>query len=257
MKALTIDRLSAGYGGIPAVRELDAELEEGEILAVVGPNGAGKTATLLTLAGLLRPIAGEAKAFGHRITGSAPHQVARIGVNLIPDNRGLFPNLTVEEHFRLAQRSPVKRGRQGLSLEQVLERFPQLQKIVKRRCGLLSGGEQQMLAIGKALLLAPRVLMVDELSLGLAPAIVQALLPSLRDVSDELGMSVVVVEQHFELALAVADKAIVLNHGSVVLSGKAADLMRDRSSLEAAYFGVAADAGVESVWQGDSPSEQR
>jgi branched-chain amino acid transport system ATP-binding protein len=239
MKALTVDGLSAGYAGVPAVRELNVDLDEGEILAVVGPNGAGKTTTLLTLAGFLRPIAGEAKAFGHRITGSAPHQVARFGVNLIPDNRGLFPNLTVEEHFRLAQRSPVKKGRHGLSLDQVLERFPQLKQVAKRRCGLLSGGEQQMLAIGKALLLAPRVLMVDELSLGLAPAIVQGLLPALREVSRELGMSVVVVEQHFELALAVAHKAIVLNHGSVVLSGSAADLLSDRTKLEAAYFGVA------------------
>jgi branched-chain amino acid transport system ATP-binding protein len=244
MKALEVSGLSVGYGGVAAVRDLSFILPEGSILAIVGPNGAGKSSTLLGIAGVLRPLTGSIRAFGADVTGLAPHLVARRGMCLIPDDRGLFPDLTVAEHLRLAEGSPVRRrGGQRISRSTVLERFPQLGELLPRRCGLLSGGEQQMLSIAKTLLLSPRLLMVDELSLGLAPMVVSSLLPALRDIGRSTGMGIILVEQHFELALAISDDAMVLNHGRVVLTGTAPELLTDHSALETAYFGSEATDG--------------
>lgn len=159
--------------------------------------------------------------------------MARRGIRLVPDDRGLFSGMTVREHFRLA-RSRADRSREEL----VLDRFPALARLQPRTVGLLSGGEQQMLAIAVALLAEPRILMVDEMSLGLAPLVVEQMLPAIRDLAREENIAVVLVEQHVELALAVSDRAIVLGHGRVVLEGSAAELLADRDRLEAAYFGA-------------------
>jgi branched-chain amino acid transport system ATP-binding protein len=162
-----------------------------------------------------------------------PHQIARVGVLLVPDDRGIFFGLTVREHLRLAGRKndPSREA-------QVLDSFPVLRGLDGRKAGLMSGGEQQMLAIAKALLARPKVLIIDEMSLGLAPKIVQEMLPAIRDLARADGIGVVLVEQHIELALSIADRGVILNHGRVVLRGAASDLLRDRHLVEAAYFGA-------------------
>ncbi len=235
--ALVLKELSAGYRGVPVVRELNLEVRPGEVVALLGPNGAGKTTTLETIAGLNRPISGTVELSGETISGVPAHLLARRGLALVPEGRALFPGLTVREHLRLA----VGRGRRAGSHEdELLEMLPELRKCLGRKAGLLSGGEQQMLAIGRALVTRPRLLLVDEMSLGLAPVIVERLIPILRRAADELGASVLFVEQHVALALEVADRAYVLTHGRIRLEGAAAELRERRELLAASYLGETA-----------------
>ncbi|MCW0213218.1 MAG: ABC transporter ATP-binding protein [Pseudonocardia sp.] len=225
--------LAAGYNGVPAIRGLTLSVGPGEVVALLGPNGAGKTTSLLAMVGLVPPLAGEVRVLGEPLGKRKPHQVARAGVLLVPDDRGIFYGLTVREHLRLAgKKNDAQRE------VEVLDKFPVLRNLDSRRAGLMSGGEQQMLAIAKALLARPKVLIIDEMSLGLAPKIVQEMLPAIRELAKEDGIGVVLVEQHIELALGIADRGVILNHGQVVLTGAASDLLRDRHLVEAAYFGA-------------------
>jgi branched-chain amino acid transport system ATP-binding protein len=232
--ALVLKDLSAGYRRVPVVRELNLEVRPGEVVALLGPNGAGKTTTLETIAGLNRPISGTVDLSGQTISGVAAHLLARRGLALVPEGRALFPGLTVREHLRLAGR------RGGNHEDELLEMLPELRKCLGRKAGLLSGGEQQMLAVGRALVTRPRLLLVDEMSLGLAPVIVERLIPILRRAADELGASVLFVEQHVALALEVADRAYVLTHGRIRLEGAAAELRERRELLAASYLGETA-----------------
>src|SRR5580658_8787801 len=235
--ALAVRDLNAGYRGVPVVRELNLEVRPGEVVALLGPNGAGKTTTLETIAGLHRPISGTVELSGESIGGKPAHVLARRGVALVPEGRALFPGLTVHEHLRLAGR----RGRGAARPEdELLEMLPELRKCLGRKAGLLSGGEQQMLAVGRALVTRPRLLLVDEMSLGLAPVIVERLLPILRRAADELGSSVLFVEQHVALALEISDRAYVLTHGRIRLEGPAAELRERRELLAASYLGETA-----------------
>ena len=235
--ALVVSGLSAGYRGVPVVRELDLEVRPGEVVALLGPNGAGKTTTLETVAGLNRPISGTVELSGEDISGTPAHALARKGLALVPEGRGLFPGLTVREHLRLA----VGRGSsRGSREDELLEMLPELRKCLGRKAGLLSGGEQQMLAIGRALVTRPRLLLVDEMSLGLAPVVVERLLPILRRAADELGASVLFVEQHVALALEISDRAYILAHGRIRLEGAAAELRERRELLAASYLGETA-----------------
>jgi branched-chain amino acid transport system ATP-binding protein len=231
-EALRLSAVTAGYAGVPAVRDLDLHVAEGEILAVLGPNGAGKSTALLTAAGVIRPMSGTVTAFGRPLHRRLERN-ARAGLVLVPDTRGVFHSLSVRENLVLA-----RRGRSGLDAALLL--FPALNALMPRRCGQLSGGEQQMLAIAKALAGRPRILLIDEMSMGLAPIAVQTLLPSIRSLADRLGVGIVLVEQHIDLALSIADRAMVLHHGRVVLSGPAADLRGDRHTVAEAYFGTPA-----------------
>ncbi|MEE3849047.1 ATP-binding cassette domain-containing protein [Gordonia sp. LSe1-13] len=231
--ALIATDLTAGHQSVPAVFGFDLTLDPGEIVSVLGPNGAGKTTTLLTLAGLLAPLSGSVSALGQKVNHKRPHVMARRGLRLVPDDRGLFASMTVRDHLRLCRDRP-----DPARLERVLDRFPVLSPLMSRKVGLLSGGEQQMLAIAGALLAAPRILMVDEMSLGLAPKVVEELLPALRTLARDEGIAVLLVEQHVDLALSVSDRAIVLNNGRVVLEGDASELLDDRDALHAAYFGA-------------------
>jgi branched-chain amino acid transport system ATP-binding protein len=235
--ALAVRDLNAGYRGVPVVRELNLEVRPGEVVALLGPNGAGKTTTLETIAGLHRPISGTVELSGEGIGGKPAHILARRGVALVPEGRALFPGLTVHEHLRLAGR----RGRGAARPEdELLEMLPELRKCLGRKAGLLSGGEQQMLAVGRALVTRPRLLLVDEMSLGLAPVIVERLLPILRRAASELGSSVLFVEQHVALALEISDRAYILTHGRIRLEGAAAELRGRRELLAASYLGETA-----------------
>ena len=240
---LVAKRLRAGYDGVAVVHDLDLTVDAGEVVALLGANGAGKTTTLLTVAGLLPPIDGtllvlgevehDEHGRGRRVRRSAlthTWKQARRGVALVPEDRGLFPGLTVREHLRLA------RGERDAT-DRAFDMFPALAPLADRPTGLLSGGEQQMLALARALVGAPRLLMVDEMSLGLAPIIVERLLPMLRTIATETGAGVLLVEQHVPMALAVADRAVVMSRGRDVASGTAAELAARPDLLEASYLG--------------------
>jgi branched-chain amino acid transport system ATP-binding protein len=230
---LAVRDLDAGYLGIPAVRGLSLELHAGEVVALLGPNGAGKTTTLSTIAGLLRPLAGEVVFDGRPVGGIAADRLAREGLSLVPEDRALFFDLTARENLRLASRG------ESMSESEVLEMLPELEKCLGRKAGVLSGGEQQMLSLARGLMSRPRLLLVDEMSLGLAPVIVERLMPVLRRIAAELGTAVMFVEQHVPQALELADRAYVMVSGSIVLQGSAAELRQDRELLEASYLGVA------------------
>jgi branched-chain amino acid transport system ATP-binding protein len=232
---LECSELAAGYGASPVVRGVTFSVEKGEVLALLGPNGAGKSTTLLALSGLLGHSSGTVSVDGEVLKPGNPRRAARHGVVLVPDDRALFTTLTVRDNLRLA-------AHEKSSIETVLDLFPRLSDRLTVPAGVLSGGEQQMLAIGRALVQDPKVLLIDELSMGLAPVIVEQLLPVIRRVADETGTAVVLVEQHVSLALQTADSAVVLAHGEEVLRGTAAELLADPARIEAAYLGTTAAA---------------
>jgi branched-chain amino acid transport system ATP-binding protein len=230
---LRVEKLEAGYLGIPAVRDLSLSVAQGELVALLGPNGAGKTTTLSAIAGLLQPISGSIRFEEREIGGEPAHRLARESVSLVPEDRALFFGLTARENLRLA-----RRGNSGsMSEQELVGILPELEKCLGRKAGVMSGGEQQMLALGRALTSRPRLLLVDEMSLGLAPVIVERLMPVLRRIAEELGSGVLFVEQHIPLALELAERVYVLNHGRLVLEGKAADLRGRRDLLESSYLG--------------------
>jgi branched-chain amino acid transport system ATP-binding protein len=233
VSVLAIREMSTGYHGVPVVRDLNLDVEEGEVVALLGPNGAGKTTTLLTASGLVPVLKGDVQVLGSSIKGRRPHSVARLGVAHVPEDRSLFFQLTVKENLRLGTSRGTK------AFEKALGYFPALEPLMDRRAGLLSGGEQQMLAMARALASEPRLLMVDEMSLGLAPIIVERLLPVLRQIAADTGAGVLVVEQHVNLVLEVADRAYVLSHGDLALEGAAAHLRANRHLIESSYLGGA------------------
>lgn len=240
---LTVSGLNAGYNGIAVVRDLDLRVSRGEVVALLGSNGAGKTTTLSTIAGLLKPIDGKISFDGADIGGVPAHRLARRGLALVPEDRALFFDLTVRDNLRLARRP-------GTTDEEVLELLPELKKCLGRKAGQLSGGEQQMLAVGRALVGKPRLLIVDEMSLGLAPVVVERLLPLLRTAAKDLDTAVLVVEQHVASALEVAERAYVLAHGRLVLEGQTSMLRTRRDLLMACYLGdmdAAAELSAESA----------
>jgi branched-chain amino acid transport system ATP-binding protein len=233
---LEVRGLSTGYGPVTALDAVDVVAEPGKITAVLGANGAGKTTLLRTVSGLVRPQAGQVLLDGADLTRAPAEGIARAGIAHVPEGRGVITELTVEENLRLGALLGVSRRRPDRGLDQVYEMFPPLAERRRRDAHVLSGGERQMLVIGRALLTGPTVLLLDEPSLGLAPRIVAQIFELLRGLVDAEGMTVLLVEQNARSALSIADVGIVLNLGRVVARDDAAALAAD-DALRHAYLG--------------------
>jgi ABC-type branched-subunit amino acid transport system ATPase component len=228
---LSIEGLTAGYERVAVIRDLDVTVGQGEVVALLGANGAGKTTTLRVISGLVRPMSGRVVFDGRDLARVSPTQRARLGIVHVPEGRGIFYGLTVAEHFRLGYRG------ERPDEDAAYRYFPKLAELRTRRVGLLSGGEQQMLAVARGLARRPRLLLLDELSLGLAPVIVEGLLPVVHQYALDSGCGVLLVEQHIQLALEIADRGYVLSHGEIVLQDSAEVLQADRELLISSYLG--------------------
>jgi branched-chain amino acid transport system ATP-binding protein len=241
--ALRLAGVRAGYGSLEVLHGVDLQVDPGEVVVLLGPNGAGKSTLLLVVSGLVPATDGTVEVLGNvQPVGTRPRPsqvtaLARRGVVHVPEDRGLFAGLTVDEHLRLV-RPPHRDAAVAISRDEVFAQFPALARVAGRRAGLLSGGEQQMLALARAVLAGPRLLMVDEMSVGLAPIVVEQLLPAVRAVAARTGTGVLLVEQHVPLALAAADRAVVLVRGKVLVSGSAADVAASEALVEAGYLGA-------------------
>jgi len=221
-------KVSSGYGPIKVIRDIDIEVRRGEVVAVIGPNGAGKTTTLLTLAGELTPSEGEIHFLGAPTTDPM-HIRCRKGLGFVTEERSVIMDLSAADNLRLA----------NVSADVATTLFPELRRLLNRKAGLLSGGEQQMLTLARTLGRDPKVILADELSLGLAPLIVSRLLEALKVAAVERGLGVVLVEQHVRQALKIADRVYVMQRGRVVLSGPATEIAGRLSEIEAAYLSSA------------------
>lgn len=233
---LEAHNLVVEYDGARAIDELNFAAKIGDVTAVVGSNGAGKTSLMNTICGLVKPIAGEIRLDGERIDGMPPDEIVRRGISLVPEGRELFPRLSVLENLLLGatvRPDPVARRN---TLARIYELFPILANRQRQQAGQLSGGEQQMLAFGRALMSLPKLLLLDEPSIGLAPLIEEQLISAIRDYSRENGIGVLIVEQNAMLALEYAQYAFVVEQGRVVLSGSAATV-RDDPAVIASYLG--------------------
>jgi branched-chain amino acid transport system ATP-binding protein len=237
MALLTIDNLSVHYGAIQALHGVSISVEPGEIVTLIGANGAGKSTTLRAVSGLVKPSGGTITFDGKSIAGLAPHKILRLGLAQVPEGRGIFPNLTVDENLDLGAFARADRKNIVGDRERVFLLFPRLKERLNQRAGTLSGGEQQMLAIGRALLARPRLLLLDEPSLGLAPQLVQTIFKIIREINAS-GTTIFLVEQNAHMALRVAHRAYVLEVGSVVMQGDAKQLAAS-DEVKKAYLGIA------------------
>jgi branched-chain amino acid transport system ATP-binding protein len=232
------------YGSIQALRGISLTVWPGEVVTLIGSNGAGKSTTLKTISGLLRPRQGEILLDGRRLDRRPPHEIVRLGVSQVPEGRRIFPRLTVDENLQMG--SYARRDRKGIAAdrERVLTLFPRLKERLRQKAGTLSGGEQQMLAIGRALMAAPRLLLLDEPSMGLAPVLVDAIFDAIREINGQgQGVTVLLVEQNAQLALSIAHRGYVLQTGNVVLEDSAEGLTRN-PHVRRVYLGEALAAPV-------------
>jgi branched-chain amino acid transport system ATP-binding protein len=233
---LEVEELEAGYGAVPVLHGVSFSVEEGQAAAVLGPNGAGKTTTLRTVSGVVRPRGGRVLFDGEDIGGASPERVARLGIAHVPEGRGTFAGLSVEENLRVGAYRRRDGGGIRKDLERCFDYFPRLGELRTQRAGNLSGGEQQMLAIARGLMLRPRLLLLDEPSLGLAPVLTQELFRRLETIVREERTTLLLVEQNANLALRFVDYAYVLEAGRIVLSGEA-ERMKQEEAVRHAYLG--------------------
>ncbi|TMC51349.1 MAG: ATP-binding cassette domain-containing protein [Chloroflexi bacterium] len=236
---LEVSKLAAGYGGLEVIRDINLTVRPGEVVACIGANGAGKTTTLRAISGMIHPRAGRVMFAGKDVTGSTAERISKRGLIHIPEGRGLFPNLSVEDTLRLVSNTA---GRE-VDISPAFKLFPKLRERRNQLVGTLSGGEQQMVALARAILSDPRLVMIDEMSQGLAPTVVRQLFEIIRVFRDE-GIAVLLVEQFVESALDVADRAYVFEHGTIGLSGPAVELRSDRKLVAGSYLGTAVDAAA-------------
>lgn len=232
---LKITDLKLNYGMISAVKGIDLTVGEGQIVAILGANGAGKTSTLKVISGLLKPSAGEILFDGQNIAGKPAHKVAKLGIMQSPEGRFVLSGLTVEENLRVGGYNVKNKAELNRNFERVYTLFPRLKERAKQQSSTLSGGEQQMLAIGRALMGSPKLLILDEPSLGLAPLLIKDIFETLTKIKNE-GTTILIVEQNALATLKIADYAYVLELGKISMQGKAEDLLRDER-LIAAYLG--------------------
>lgn len=233
---LEVKDLWCHYGGAEILKGVSLRVDEGKVVAIIGSNGAGKTTTMRCISGLKAPTSGTIHFLGQRIDGKSPQEIVRLGVVQVPEGRQLFPYLTVMENLKVGAYLRKDRAQMKADMERVFEHFPRLYERRRQKARTLSGGEQQMLAIGRALMAKPRLLMLDEPSLGLAPLIVREVLLTVSRLR-EVGVSVLLVEQNARAALQIADRAYVLEMGAVALSGAAEALLHDRRIIDT-YLGL-------------------
>ncbi len=237
MSLLEVRGIDVFYGNVQALWGVSFDVTEGQIVTVIGANGAGKSTTLKTLAGLMKPKTGTVLFGGRDVTGLAPFELVEQGLVLIPEARQLWPAMTVLENLELGAYGRRARRDRARTLESIFAMFPHLKERVRQNAGTLSGGEQQMCAIGRGLMARPKLLLLDEPALGLAPMLVREVFTSLKTIRDQ-GVTVVLVEQNVSHALAIADRAFVLETGRITLSGPARELARDRRVRDS-YLGLA------------------
>ena len=235
MNLLSVNDLKIAYGGIQAVKGVDLHIAPGELVALIGSNGAGKTTTLKTLAGLHHPTSGQIHYNGNNLKDIAAHQRAAMGIALVPEGRGVFARMTVTENLKMGAYSRNDKHETAADLTRMYELFPRLAERKGQLAGTLSGGEQQMVAMARALMSRPRLLMLDEPSMGLAPLMVQKVFETIRDIAAQ-GMSILLVEQNARLALQVAQRGYVMESGMITLSGAASELLGN-DAVQRAYLG--------------------
>jgi branched-chain amino acid transport system ATP-binding protein len=234
MPLLEVSGLVAGYGGITALKGIDLTVDEGEIVTLIGSNGAGKSTSLRAISGVIRARSGSIRFKGAAIERSKPHEIVTMGISHVPEGRGIFARMTVQENLQLGafQR---KDGGIAEDMERALETFPRLRERIGQAAGTLSGGEQQMLAIGRALMARPKLLLLDEPSMGLSPILVDLIFSTITRIRDE-GATILLVEQNAALALEIADRGYVIESGSIALQGPGPELAKD-DSVRKAYLG--------------------
>ncbi len=235
---LKIEDLKVSYGGIQAVRGISFEVNQGEIVTLIGANGAGKSSTLRTISGLVKAVGGRVTFMGEDITGKDSTEIVSKGLMMVPEGRRIFPNLTVLENLKVG--AYLRNDDLSEDLEMVFHYFPRLKERSWQAGGTLSGGEQQMLAVGRALMGKPKLLMMDELSLGLAPIVVQGIFDIINEIHSS-GATVLLIEQNANMALHVADRAYVIENGKITLSGTGKELLEDEK-VKSAYLGSGGDA---------------
>ncbi len=239
---LELNDVHARYGAITALRGVSFSVNEGELVALLGVNGAGKSTTLATIAGVLRPWKGDIHFKGSSILGKSPEQIARLGISLVPEGRDIFPSLTVEENLRLGAYTRSEKSEYRRNLAEVFELFPVLKERLQQPGGTLSGGEQQQLAIARALMSSPRLLMLDEPSLGLAPALVDQIFELVAHLHQR-GVTILLVEQNVDRTLEIVDRAYVLSTGQIESQGTPQQL-RAHADIEGIYMGVRRQTGT-------------
>lgn len=239
---LNVSNLHVSYGEATVIHDISLYVIPGEIVTVLGANGAGKSTLLRTISGLLRPNKGKIELFGKEIQDLAPNMITRMGLVHVPEGRKLWPRMTVDEHLKLAGRlATAENFIEEERREGVFKMFPRLYERRNQQSGTMSGGEQQMLAIARALMLNPRLLLLDEPSLGLAPVLVEELYRRLEEVNKQ-GIPILLVEQNVTMALQLSDRSYILELGCIVASGSSSELLRDEEGLGDLYLGVSAEA---------------
>ena len=230
---LKIEDLQVNYGGIEAVKGISFDVQEGQIVTLIGSNGAGKSSTLRTISGLVKPSGGKITFRGEDITGKAPTQIVTQGVTLVPEGRRIFPDMTVLENLKIG--AYLRKDDLSEDLEWVYSLFPRLKERSWQAGGTLSGGEQQMLAVGRALMARPKLIMMDEPSLGLAPIVVKGIFDIIREINRQ-GITVLLIEQNANMALKIADLAYVIQNGTILMQGAGQELL-ENEEVKAAYLG--------------------